>query len=99
MKKLSVIYDVTALCPWDCAICCMGASSDTSCRKNELTREQKLNVVRQVKELSENGYDVSVDLSGGELFTDIPVHTELLSAFSEALGRDKLVPRCIGKST
>ena len=57
MKKLSVIYDVTALCPWNCPICCMGASSDRSCLCNELTLEEKLSVVRQVRELSENGYD------------------------------------------
>ena len=96
MKKLSIIYDVTALCPWDCAICCMGASSDKACRRNELTQEQKLDVVRQVKDLSENGYDVRIDLSGGELFTDIPSHTELLSAFSDAIGREKVGISCSG---
>ena len=52
MKKLSVIYDVTALCPWNCPICCMGASSDRSCLCNELSLEEKLSVVRQVRELS-----------------------------------------------
>lgn len=96
MKKLSVIYDVTAMCPWNCAICCMGASSDKSCRCNELTPEQKLDVVRQVGELSENGYDVRIDLSGGEIFTDIPTHTKLLSAFSKALGKDKVGVSCSG---
>lgn len=96
MKKLSVIYDVTALCPWDCAICCMGATSDSSCRNDELTQAQKLDVVCQIKELSENGYDVSIDLSGGEIFTDISAHSELISAFSEALGRDKVGLSCSG---
>lgn len=96
MKKLSIIYDVTALCPWNCPICCMGASSDESCRRNELNQEQKLDVARQVKELSENGYDVRIDLSGGELFTDIPAHTELLSALSSVLGRDKVGVSCSG---
>lgn len=96
MRKLSIIYDVTAMCPWNCSICCMGATSDKSCRGNELTREQKLDVVRQVKELSENGYDVRVDLSGGELFTDVPAHKELLSALSSAIGREKLGISCSG---
>lgn len=96
MKKLSVIYDVTALCPWNCAICCMGASSDKMCRSNELTQEQKLGIVDQIKELSENGYDVRIDLSGGELFTDVPAHTELLAAFSAVLGRDKVGVSCSG---
>lgn len=96
MKKLSIIYDVTALCPWNCAICCMGATSDKSCRNNELTQTQKLEVVRQVEELSENDYDVRIDLSGGELFTDIPAHTELLSALSVVLGREKVGISCSG---
>lgn len=96
MKKLSIIYDVTALCPWNCAICCMGATSDKSCRNNELTQEQKLNVAHQVRELQENGYEVRMDLSGGELFTDISAHTELLTALSEVLGKTKLGVSCSG---
>ena len=81
-RKLSVIYDVTALCPWNCAICCMGATSDRSCLRKELTQERKLSVVPMLAELRDNGYDVSVDLSGGELFTDIPSHTELIAKLS-----------------
>lgn len=96
MKKLSIIYDVTALCPWNCNICCMGATNDKTCKNNELTQAQKLDVVRQIKELSENGYDIHIDLSGGELFTDVPAHTELLSAFSSALGRNKIGVSCFG---
>ncbi|MBR1737830.1 MAG: SPASM domain-containing protein, partial [Firmicutes bacterium] len=69
---------------------------DKSCHLNELTQEQKLDVVRQVKELSENGYDIRIDLSGGELFTDIHAHTELLTAFSSALGREKVGVSCSG---
>ena len=96
MKKLSIIYDVTALCPWNCAICCMGATSDRACLNRELTLEQKLSVADQVSELSRNGYDVRIDLSGGELFTNIPDHKKLLSAFSEVLGRDKVGVSCSG---
>lgn len=96
MKKLSIIYDVTALCPWNCPICCMGASSDKSCRRSELTKAQKLDVIRQITELTEKDYDIRIDLSGGELFTDIPSHTELLSALSAALGRDKVGVSCSG---
>lgn len=99
MKKLTIIYDVTALCPWNCAICCMGATKDKTCRNNELTLDQKLNVVRQVRELKENGYDVRMDLSGGEIFNDndaISDHMKLLTALSEVLGKDKLGVSCSG---
>jgi len=61
----------------------MGATSDKSCHNNELSQEKKLEIVHQVRELQENGYDVRMDLSGGELFTNIPAHTELLTALSE----------------
>lgn len=96
MKKLSIIYDVTALCPWNCAICCMGATPDKSCRNSELTQDQKLDVARQVRELSENGYDVRIDLSGGEIFTDIKAHTELLTELSAALGKERIGVSCSG---
>lgn len=96
MKILSIIYDVTALCPWNCAICCMGATSDRSCLKSELTQAEKLDVVRQVRELADNGYNIRVDLSGGELFTNIPDHTALLSAFSGAIGSENVGVSCSG---
>lgn len=96
MNKLSIVYDTTSLCPWNCSICCMGATSCKACLENELTLDQKLDVVRQVRELSLNGYNVSVDLSGGEIFTNIPDHTKLLQAFSEALGKDKVGVSCSG---
>ena len=95
-KKLSIIYDVTALCPWGCPICCMGATKDRSCLRKELDQDEKLSVVRQVKELSENGYDVRVDLSGGELFTNIPDHKALIKSFSDTLGKDNVGVSCSG---
>lgn len=96
MKNLSIIYDVTALCPWECAICCMGASSDKNCRSNELSQSQKLSIAKQVKELCNNGYDVRIDLSGGEIFTDKHNHMELLKAFSDVLGKEKVGVSCSG---
>lgn len=95
-KKLSVIYDVTRQCPHDCAICCMGASADPLCRRDELTREQKLHLVRQIKDLRDSGCDVRIDLSGGEIFVDKPLHIELIKALSDALGKDKVGVSCSG---
>lgn len=95
-KNLSIIYDVTAHCPWNCDICCMGASSDKSCRKNELSLGEKLDLVRQTKELQGNGYNVKIDLSGGEIFTDKKSHLPLIEAFSKAVGKDKLGISCSG---
>ena len=96
MKKLSIIYDVTALCPLNCAICCMGATTDKLCKKYELKQAEKLNIAHQVEELTQNGYDIKIDLSGGEIFTDIPNHKKLLTAFSSVLGKDKVGVSCSG---
>lgn len=95
-KNLSIIYDVTQKCPWNCRICCMGASNDDSCRRNELTQKQKLDVVRQIEELCKNGYNARIDLSGGEIFTDIEHHMELVKALSDALGKEKVGISCSG---
>lgn len=99
MKKLSIIYDVTAVCPWNCPICCMAATIGKSCRNGELTKEEKLDIPRQIRELQENGYDVRMDLSGGEIFNDqdaISDHKELLLALSETIGKEKLGVSCSG---
>lgn len=95
-RNISIVYDVTAHCPWNCSICCMGATRDESCRNKELSLEQKLDVARQVKELSENGYDVRIDLSGGEIFTDIDSHKKLISALSSSLGKENVGISCSG---
>lgn len=95
-KKLTIVYDVTPYCVFNCNICCMGASNDPACRGTELTPEQKLRVTEQVKELEDNGYDVRVDLSGGEIFTNVPVHKQLIAAFSAALGKEKVGISCSG---
>lgn len=97
MKKLSIIYDVTAFCPWNCNICCMGANPKKTCIDKELSLEEKLNVKDQIKELSENGYDVRIDLSGGEIFAaNIPDHKMLISGLSEVIGREKIGISCSG---
>lgn len=96
VKTLSVIYDVTALCPWDCPVCCMGASHKETCRKDELTAEQQLCIVPQLAELRENGYDVKIDLSGGEIFTDKAKHLPLIQSLSETLGKEKVGISCSG---
>ena len=95
MKKLSVIWDITKLCPWNCAICCMGASSDKNCLTDELSHDNKLNVVKQLGELKQNGIDVKCDISGGELLTNLS-HLDIISALSETLGKENVGVSCSG---
>lgn len=96
MKKLSVIYDVTALCPWNCSICCMGATDDKTCKNSELTTKQQMNIVSQLAQLRENGYDVKIDLSGGEIFTDKEKHIPFIKVLSDTLGKEKVGISCSG---
>lgn len=96
MKKLSAVWDITALCPWNCPICCMGATDDRSCKNTELTLDEKLDVVRQIKELQDNGIDVRIDLSGGEIFTDADEHTQVIEALSGTIGKEKVGISCSG---
>lgn len=96
MRSLSVIWDITAHCPWNCAICCMGATSDASCRNLELTLGEKLSVTEQIKALRDEGVDVRTDLSGGEIFTNTDEHIKVIEALSNAIGREKVGISCSG---
>ena len=58
-KTLSVIWNVTANCPWHCEFCVMDAGNDRTC---PLGLEQKLQVARNID------IPVRIDLSGGEIF-------------------------------
>ena len=60
-SKLSVIYDITKKCPWDCSICCMGACSGTDALKDELSLECKLHLMDDLKQVSQIR-DVSIDV-------------------------------------
>lgn len=86
MKKLSVIYNVTSACPWDCSICCMSAMRKKD--SDELSWEEKIAVVDMIAELSKTR-DVRCDISGGELFTDLR-HMELLRRLSDSIGKEKV---------
>lgn len=69
-NTLSIIWNMTTLCPYQCPICCMDAQS--SCEKitNDLSYGTKYAVVGQLRKLSEIR-DIRMDLSGGEIMTDL----------------------------
>ena len=88
-SKLSIIWDITKYCPWNCNICCMGASNHSSCISDELTSDKKLEVILQIAELKNRGIDVRTDLSGGELLMD-PYHLKVINHLSNILGKEKV---------
>ncbi|WP_418873583.1 radical SAM protein [Waltera sp.] len=88
MEKLSVIWDVTRWCPWDCQICCMGAVNDPACRIQELSYEEKVKVLEQIAALKADR-DVQLDMSGGEIMMD-ESHLKLIQKAAELLGREKV---------
>lgn len=87
-RSLSVIYDMTRNCPWNCAICCMGATLDRGGCSGELTVPEKLRAVEKIAELS-SLRDVRVDFSGGEILTDLD-NLEVIEYAAGLLGREKV---------
>ncbi len=85
---LSIIYDVTKQCPWNCAICCMGASPKPEECANELSHSQKLNLMEQIAAVAQER-EVRIDFSGGEVFTDLR-NVEVLEYAAKLLGREKV---------
>ena len=87
-KSLSVIYDITKHCPWNCSICCMGATSDCESTKNELSLERKLSLMDDLA-LVNQFRDIRIDFSGGEIFTNMD-HLLVLEKAASLLGKEKV---------
>lgn len=86
--KLSVVYDITKSCPWDCSICCMGASSSCEALEGELPHERKLSLMDDLKEVDRTR-DVHIDFSGGEIFTNMD-HLLVIERAALLLGKEKV---------
>lgn len=86
---LSIIWNITNRCPWDCCFCVMDAGMD--CRRSELTFSEKLTVIEHLK-----GVDCRVDLSGGEVMLNRKEHLPLISTLSAAIGKERLGISCSG---
>lgn len=87
-SKLSVIYDITKRCPWNCSICCMGAVPDCEALKGELSLEKKLSLMDDLAEVNQIR-DVYVDFSGGEIFTNMD-NVLVIEKAAALLGKSKI---------
>lgn len=87
-SKLSVIYDITKKCPWDCSICCMGACSGSDALKDELSLECKLRLMDDLKQVNQFR-DVSIDFSGGEIFTNMD-NVMVVEKAASLLGKERV---------
>lgn len=85
-SDLTIVYDVTGKCPWNCPICCMGATSGGS--GDELTYEEKKQVVEKIAQAGQIR-NVRVDFSGGEIFTDMN-NVEVIEYAAGLLGRENI---------
>ena len=86
---LSIIWNITNLCPWDCDFCVMDAG--ISCHRPELNVSEKLTAIKHLKDV-----DCRVDLSGGEVMLNRKEHLPLISALSAAIGKERLGISCSG---
>lgn len=87
-SKLSVVYDITKQCPWNCNICCMGAISSCEALKGELSLERKLSLMDDLAEVNQTR-DVHIDFSGGEIFTNMD-HLLVVEKAANLLGKEKI---------
>ena len=83
MTKISIIWNVTARCPWNCAFCVMDAGKD--CKRKELTLDEKKAVCQNI-----DIPNVRIDLSGGEVMFEKIKHLSLIEILSKKLGRDNI---------
>ena len=68
--KLSIIYDITKRCPWNCKMCCMNAARGCEALMGELPMDRKLSLISEMAEINKTR-DVYVDFSGGEIMTNL----------------------------
>ena len=87
-SKLSVIYDMTYKCPWNCPICCMGATSCGDEDRDELALGEKKRIVEKIAE-AKKMRQVRIDFSGGEIFTNLD-NVEVIEYAAELLGRENI---------
>ena len=85
-ETLSVVYDMTKLCPWNCPICCMGASSKQDACQDELPLARKLALMDELRNLER---PVKLDFSGGEILTN-PENLIVIERAAALLGRGRI---------
>lgn len=86
--KLSVIYDMTKRCPWNCSICCMGATSGKNSLGDELDLDRKLSLMEDLA-VVDLFRDVHIDFSGGEIFTNMD-NILVIEKAAELLDKEKV---------
>ncbi|MGM9618217.1 MAG: radical SAM/SPASM domain-containing protein [Oscillospiraceae bacterium] len=86
--SLSIVYDMTRRCPWNCSICCMGAVPGKEALIGELSWERKMALMDEIAQVNALR-DTRVDFSGGEIFTDMR-NVDVIARAAELLGREKV---------
>ena len=86
--KLSVIFDITKMCPWNCCICCMGATSSCESSESELSLDRKLSLMDDLAEVNKTR-EVHIDFSGGEIFTNME-NILVVEKAASILGKEKI---------
>lgn len=86
--KLSVIFDITKKCPWNCSICCMGALPGREALVGELPLDRKLSLMDDLAEVNQTR-EVHIDFSGGEIFTNME-NVLVVEKAASILGKEKV---------
>jgi MoaA/NifB/PqqE/SkfB family radical SAM enzyme len=86
---LSIIWNITNRCPWDCNFCVTNAGMN--CPRAELSYQEKLQAIDNLK-----GVDCRVDLSGGEVMLNHDEHLPVIEKLSFTIGKDRVGLSCSG---
>lgn len=96
-ERLSIIWNLTRACVWNCKFCCVSAKSQKNferMNKNhdsnfkyeniELNFNEKIQIIDQLSKI-----DCRIDFSGGELLID-PLNIKIIEYASKTFGKDKI---------
>lgn len=95
-KRLSIIWNLTQRCLWNCAFCCVDAKKEKGFdlfnkdRNPDFSLTMELTYNQKKKIIAEMNPDIyRIDFSGGELFLD-PLNTDLILFASDHLGSENI---------
>lgn len=96
LNKISIVWNLTKLCPWACSFCCVNATHVKGKKQVNMARDPLFSVddelnfkdkCKIIDQLTPGKF--SIDFSGGELFID-PCNLDLILYASKKLGSDNI---------
>lgn len=95
-EKLSIVWNLTRFCCWNCKFCCVNAelvrgfSQINSNRDEAFSMENELSYLEKIRILEQmRNCNYKLDFSGGEVLID-PLNIEVIKYASKILGKENI---------